>query len=128
MRILFLDDSKVTRAVMGQTLRFHRHEVFTAADAGEARSLLDEHEVDLIISDLLMPGVDGIEFTRWVRTHPALKNTPVLLITAAGDDDGARERARQAGVDHFIPKTFSPEEMADAIDKALESLPENRKE
>lgn len=121
MRILFVDDSKVTRAVMGGLLRFHGHEVFIAGDSGEARTLLETERVDMVLTDLNMPGDDGLALTRWIRSRPGLDNLPVLLVTA-DFDASATESARAAGVDLFIEKTFAPEAMARAIDKAAERL------
>ena len=114
MRMLFVDDSKVTRAVMGQLLRFHGHEVFTAADVEEARNLLAGEPLDMVITDFNMPGEDGLALARWVRAQPSLRTLPILLITADFDPSHT-QAACTAGVDHFIEKTFSPEEMADAI-------------
>ncbi len=122
MRILFLDDSKLTRAVMGQTLRHHRHEVFTASTVDEAKKLLQEMPFDLLITDLNMPGDDdGLAFASWVRHCPQREKTPVMLITADFDPALTR-RAQDAGVNLFVQKSFSPEDMAEAIDKALDGL------
>jgi two-component system chemotaxis response regulator CheY len=126
MQILFVDDSKLTRAVMGQLLRHHQHDVFTAADAEEAKELIRTESFDLIITDLNMPGTDGLAFTRWIREQEGLKNVPIMLMTA-DFEPGATAEAKQAGVNLFVEKTFSPEEMAEAIEKVAERLEQEHK-
>jgi CheY-like chemotaxis protein len=123
--MLFVDDSQVTRAVMGQLLRFHGHEVFTAAGVEEAKSLLTGGNLDMVITDFNMPGEDGLALARWVRAHASIRTLPILLVTADFDPDHT-QIAREAGVDHFIEKTFSPEEMADAIEAAGARLARER--
>ena len=127
LRMLFVDDSKVTRAVMGQLLRFHGHEVFTAAGVEEAKSLLAGEVLDMVITDFQMPGGDGLSLARWVREHEPIAKLPILLVTADFDPDHTTV-ARAAGVDHFIEKTFSPEDMAEAIETAGIRLTEEKKE
>jgi len=126
MRMLFVDDSKVTRAVMGQLLRFHGHEVFTAAGVDEAKSLLVAEKLDMVITDYNMPGEDGLALASWVREQAKLKTLPILLVTADFDPEHTAV-ARASGVDHFIEKTFSPEEMAEAIETTGARLAKEKK-
>jgi len=115
--VLVVDDSKLTRALITQALHHcNILDIRFAEDGEDAKEKLDD--VDLVITDWLMPRMDGIEFTRWLRAQKAYKNLPVLLITANFEDANIDE-ARRAGVDLFIEKTFCATELIRAL-KAIQ--------
>jgi len=120
MRVLVVDDSAVTRAILSQALHHGgRFELTFAADGEAAKEALAG--IDLVITDWMMPKTDGLTLTRWIRDNPAYRNLPVIMVTAADQDDRSRADAAAAGVDLFIEKTFAPEEIAAAIDRAVAS-------
>ncbi len=114
MKILFVDDSKVTRAVVSQALRRGPPVDLTfASDGEEAKGLLAG--VDLVITDWIMPRTDGVALARWIRSQPAYRKVPVIMMTGQELDPARLAEARAAGVDLFIAKTFSAEDLQRAI-------------
>ena len=117
MRILIVDDEEVLRDVLEVVLRREDFDVVLAASGEEALSVLDTEEVDLIILDVMLPGISGIDTLRAIRiSNPTL---PVIVITAFSSIDGAIE-AMKYGAFHYIPKPFKNEEVVMTVNKALE--------
>jgi DNA-binding NtrC family response regulator len=117
MRILIVDDEEVLRDVLDAVLRREGFDVLLAASGEEALSVLDAEDVDLIILDVMLPGISGIDTLRAIRiSNP---NLPVIVITAFSSIDGAIE-AMKHGAFHYIPKPFKNEEVVLTVNKALE--------
>ena len=102
-RILIIDDSRTTLEVIKVHLMGVGYEFVTARDATEALSMAQQERPDLIISDLAMPGVTGIELCKKIRMSPALRKVPFVVVTAQKEDSVRRE-AFAAGVDGFLRK------------------------
>jgi len=117
MRILIVDDEEVLRDVLDAVLRREGFEVVSAASGEEALSVLDAEEVDLVILDVMLPGISGIDTLRAIRI--ANPHLPVIVITAFSSIDGAIE-AMKHGAFHYIPKPFKNEEVVLTVTKALE--------
>src|SRR6266550_799392 len=117
MRVMIVDDEEVLRDVLEVVLRREGFDVVLAASGEEALNLLDGDEVDLIILDVMLPGISGIDTLRAIRiSNPML---PVVVITAFSSIDGAIE-AMKFGAFHYIPKPFKNEEVVLTVNKALE--------
>jgi two-component system, NtrC family, response regulator AtoC len=115
-RILVVDDEPSIRTVLKAHLSREGHDVSTASDGAEAVSALTGAPFDLVISDLKMPGMSGLELLAWcTREQPGL---PVVLITAHGTVDTAVE-ALKLGAQDFITKPFDLDELKQSVDKAL---------
>lgn len=114
MKILMADDDSVSRTVLRATLRALGHQVLEAADGSEAWSILEEQEVPLVISDWLMPKVDGLELCRRIRRRRHSKYVYVIILTAAGGKDAYLE-GMKAGADDFITKPFDGDQLAARI-------------
>ena len=107
--ILVVDDSKVMREMLIACLRGQQGLAFTQANSGlEAIEQLSLHPYDLLLLDLNMPDIGGIEVVRFVRSQDRLRNVPIIVITTRGDDS-SREQALNAGATRFLTKPFSPE-------------------
>jgi len=118
MRILIVDDEEVLRDVLDAVLRREGFDVAMAASGEEALSVLDADDaVDLVILDIMLPGISGIDTLRAIRI--ANPNLPVIVITAYSSIDGAIE-AMKHGAFHYIPKPFKNEEVILTVNKALE--------
>ena len=102
-RVLIVDDSRTTIEVVKVHLMNHGYKFITASDASEALALVQLDVPHLIISDLVMPGVSGIELCKQIRALPGLRRVPFVVVTAA-KDDALRRDAFAAGVDGFIRK------------------------
>ena len=117
-RILIVDDSSSMRTVAGIALRGAGYEVLEAGNGQEGLAKLDGERVHLIISDVNMPVMDGIEFLKEVKRHPQYRFTPVIMLTTeAGEDKKAAGRA--AGAKAWIIKPFQPSVMLDAVSKLV---------
>src|ERR671922_2279585 len=117
MRILIVDDEEVLRDVLEVVLRKEGFDAVLAATGEEALNVLDTEEVDLVILDIMLPGISGIDTLRAIRiANPTL---PVIVITAFSSIDGAIE-AMKHGAFHYIPKPFKNEEVILTVNKALE--------
>jgi CheY-like chemotaxis protein len=103
-RILVVEDEVDTRMVLGKFLSVAGHEVIPAANGWEALLVLDTTAVDLILLDVMMPGMDGVTFLQILRQAKKHQQMPVVLVTALDIADVAR-RTRAFGVLEILPKT-----------------------
>jgi len=110
-KILAVEDSSSLRALISQTLRGGGYEVVEAADGEEALEMLSRDTVDLLISDVNMPRLGGIELTQKVRSMPGMRFLPIILITSDGSDESKRASSKQAGASGWISKPFQPEKL-----------------
>ncbi len=113
--ILVVDDDKNTRLLMRAVLEAEHFTVFTAESGEDALSVLDQEHIDLVILDIMMPGMDGYTFTETLRS--VQNNLPILMVSAkqlASD----RKKGFQAGIDDYMTKPVDMEEMVLRI-KAL---------
>jgi PAS domain S-box-containing protein len=106
LRILVADDAPENRMVLRAMLSAAGHEVAEAADGSEAIDLFDTFHPDLVIMDVQMPVMDGLEAMRRIRSHPHGAAVPIVAATANVFDDD-RERVLDAGGDGFLPKPFT---------------------
>src|SRR5712691_10269772 len=109
-RVLVVDDSPQNRLVATGHLESAGYEVMSVGSGEEALELLAKERVDLIVLDVLMPGMGGFESCRRVRATPALAEIPVLFLTALGDRE-ATAPALEAGGDDLLPKPFHRSEL-----------------
>lgn len=116
--ILLVDDYPVTLRLLSYVLEREGHTVLTAEDAHAAFDLLNARHVDLLISDLHMPEVDGIALLRTVRADARLGALPVLMLTASGELDD-RDAAEQAGATGFLTKPVATRQLLDTVDGVL---------
>ena len=105
--MLIVDDAEDMVAFLKDSLK-EQYEVITASDGIEALDLLKKHEVNIIISDWMMPRMDGAELCRRVRLNPLTSHIPFVMLTAKTDDD-AKVEGMDVGADTYIEKPFSLE-------------------
>ena len=103
--LLVIEDDADLLKVMAQVLG-HEYKVLTASSAEDARELLFNNDINLIISDIMMPGIGGVEFCRWAKGRIESCHIPILLLTANTIEE-AEVDAYEAGADGFMPKPFS---------------------
>ncbi|HEY7092827.1 MAG TPA: response regulator transcription factor [Ktedonobacterales bacterium] len=106
-RVLIVDDESSLREVLGQYLRLEGFLTLEAADGVEALRVAQRTPPDLIILDLMLPGIDGIEVCRRLREMTA---APILMLTAR-HEEAAKLEGFQAGADDYVTKPFSPREI-----------------
>lgn len=117
--ILIVDDSSSLRTVVKLALVRAGYEVHEAGDGVEGLTKLDSvSKVNLIVSDVNMPNMDGIAFVSRVKQHPRHKFTPVIMLTTEGQD-AKKEQGRAAGAKAWIVKPFNPPQLLDAVSKLI---------
>lgn len=104
MRILLVDDEKGFLAVMGDVLRDYGHEVIVAEDGKQARESLEEERIELIISDVFMPTLDGVRFHSYVREFTDAHDVPFIFMSGY-DDEQTRNLVIDPAIDYFLSKT-----------------------
>lgn len=117
-RILSVDDSASIRQMVTFTLKNEGYEVLEASDGKDALSKLNGGTVNMVITDLHMPNMDGIELIRALRSNPAFKFTPVVMLTTESHQD-KKDLGRQAGATGWIVKPFKPEQLVSVVRKLL---------
>ncbi len=117
--ILVVDDRSINRKFLAALLGYAGHTVVEAADGNEALSIAQRNRPQLIITDLIMPVMDGVELVNQLRADPATADIPVVFYTATYRVHEARELARSCGVDLVLPKPCEPQVILDAVAKIL---------
>lgn len=115
-RILAVDDSASMRQMVGFTLKNAGYDVTEAKDGQEALDIAKTSEFDVIISDVNMPNMDGIELVTNLRTLPQFKFTPILMLTTESGA-GKKGEGKAAGATGWIVKPFNPEQLLAVIKK-----------
>jgi CheY-like chemotaxis protein/predicted regulator of Ras-like GTPase activity (Roadblock/LC7/MglB family) len=117
-RVLVVDDSLSVRKVVQRALESRRIEVLSAASGTEAMEQIGREAPDLIVCDVIMPDMDGYQICDFVKKHPTLGHTPVLLISGIVNGT-VLERAAKVRSDDVIRKPFAAEELLQRIDSFL---------
>ncbi len=116
-RILVVDDEHLVRNLTVQVLERAGYDVISVADAQQALELLDDQTVDLVVSDVVMPGLSGVELLNELRDlRPDL---PVLLMTGGSPQPERTSRALELGASGIVYKPFSHADLTDAVRTAL---------
>lgn len=116
--ILVVDDSTSFRQVVGMALKAAGYDVVEACDGKDALGKLDGRKINLIVSDVNMPIMDGLTFVKSAKLLPAYKFTPVIMLTTeAGEAKKAEGKA--AGVRAWVVKPFQPPVLLDAVSKLI---------
>jgi DNA-binding response OmpR family regulator len=106
--VLVVDDEPIVRDVVVRYLRRDGLETLEAGTGEEARAILERGLPSLVVLDVMLPGVDGLELCRWIRSSSDL---PIVLLTARGDE-ADRIVGLELGADDYVTKPFSPRELA----------------
>lgn len=115
--VLIVDDSSVMRKIVERALRQAGLDLTRVVEAGSGREGLDalgREKVDLIVSDINMPSMDGLEFLRQLQRQGLAKGAPVVMITTESGEEHVRE-ALAAGAQGYIRKPFTPDQVRDRV-------------
>jgi two-component system chemotaxis response regulator CheY len=124
--VLVVDDSKVMRDMVVACLRPYAGLAFTHASSGlEAIERLSLKAFDLLILDLNMPDIGGIEVVEYVRSQDTLRHLPIIIVTTRGDE-ASRARALAVGANRFMTKPFTPDTILSEVRGLLNGQTEAR--
>ena len=113
--VLVVDDEPIVREVVVRYLEREGYTTLEASDGERARILLESEPPDLVVLDVMLPGTDGLELCRWIRSRSEL---PVILLTARGEE-ADRIVGLELGADDYVTKPFSPRELAARVRTVL---------
>ena len=113
--VLVVDDEPIVRDVVVRYLEREGYRTLEAGDGGGARELLERQSPDLVVLDVMLPGIDGLELCRWIRDRSAM---PVILLTARGEE-ADRIVGLELGADDYVTKPFSPRELVARVRAVL---------
>ena len=119
LKVLVVDDSRATRDLIASVLEGWREvEVITASSGFEALKLLPRHRFSLIVTDLNMPDINGLELINFVKKNPMYQATPLWVVTTDGRDVD-RDKSMMLGADEYIVKPFDPETLLSLLKKHI---------
>jgi two-component system, OmpR family, response regulator ResD len=113
--VLVVDDEKIVREVVVRYLEREGYATLEADRGDTAREILERQTPDLVVLDVMLPGTDGLELCRWIRSRSEL---PVILLTARGEE-ADRIVGLELGADDYVTKPFSPRELAARVRSVL---------
>ncbi len=115
-KFLVVDDSASMRQLVSSTIKEAGYEVVEAENGTDALSKLNNGKVDMVITDLNMPDMDGIELIKKLRSLPEYRFAPIIMLTTESQEDKKRE-GKQAGASGWIVKPFSSEKLLGVVKK-----------
>ena len=117
--ILVVDDSPTTRSLIASNLsETGDYDVIEAASGFEALKVLPSRKVDLIITDINMPDINGLELISFVRENPIYRNIPTMIVTTE-DSEEDRKRGMELGAREYVIKPFTVEDLQEAVKRAM---------
>jgi two-component system cell cycle response regulator DivK len=120
--ILYIEDNEVNRRLVQDLLRLTSYKLLEAVDGESGMAMARQERPDLILMDVQLPKISGIEATRTLRAEPATANTPIIAITSfalAGDE----QKALEAGATAYMAKPYSPLDLLQLIRRLLPETP-----
>jgi DNA-binding response OmpR family regulator len=117
-RILLVDDDQVILRLLQINFRLEGFEVDTAARGDEALERVRSNRPDLVVLDVMMPGVDGWEVCRRLKEAPDARDIPVIFVSARAQDED-RQRGYALGVDEYVTKPFDPAHLVEIVRRLL---------
>ena len=119
-RIIIVDDEAPAREMVGDYLKMHGFNV-TLCDGGKSlRGAIESSVPDLVVLDLNMPDMHGMEVIGFVRSHQAYRNIPIVVLTTKGEET-SRTEALAAGANRYLTKPFDPRQLADVVGSLLQT-------
>ncbi len=116
--ILIVEDEDAIRTMLKLVLQQSDFDVKAANDVKDAQIVIEEEEPDLILLDWMLPGISGVEWARRLKKDESLKDIPIILLTAKGEEED-KVRGLEIGADDYMTKPFSPKELVARIRAVL---------
>jgi len=126
-RILVIDDEPDIVSLVSYNLKKEGFAVTAVHEGGEALDMVKKKDFDLLLLDLMLPGIHGMEICRILRAGPKTKNIPIIMLTAKSDE-ADRVRGLETGADDYMTKPFSPQELIARVKAVLRRSGDSRKQ
>lgn len=120
MKILIVDDDKTTRRLLSLYLKRKGYETVTAENGLEAMEKVGTEDINLIVTDLNMPYMDGIELTKTLKSS-SWSSIPIIMVTTEADEE-EKKKGREAGIDDYLVKPANAEQIHESIKKILKRM------
>jgi two-component system chemotaxis response regulator CheY len=117
-KVLVVDDANVTRMLLALPIKQAGYETIEAVNPDDAFQKLRQNKVDMIITDLHMPQMDGLDFIRQLRGMPKYEDTPIIMVTTESQSAKVQE-GRSAGANGWIVKPIKPAQVLDVVRKFI---------
>jgi len=117
-RILIVDDCDTTRKLLSYIVRERGYKIFSASNGLEVLEVMAGNQVDMLVTDLNMPQMDGLELSRNLRSQDAYKDLPIIMVTTESGEADIK-MGMNAGVTTYLTKPFSPQRLLYEIEKLL---------
>jgi len=118
-RILIIEDDKFLRRVMTQKLSKEGFEISEALDGENGLKKAEEENPDLVLLDLILPGIDGFEVLAKMKQNPKIAKTPVIILSNLGQKEDIDKGLKMGAADYLIKAHFTPGEIIDRIEKVI---------
>ncbi len=118
-RILIVDDDPVIVRLLQVNFRLEGYEVDTASRGEEALQAVKAHLPDVVVLDVMMPGIDGWEVCRRLKENPKVSHIPVIFLSARAQDEDL-QRGYALGVDEYVTKPFDPAHLVEIVRRSLD--------
>ncbi len=120
-KVLVVEDDKFLRELIAQKLSREGHDVKEAVDGEDGLVKVKEERPDIILLDLILPGIDGFEVLAKIKEDPAVEDIPVVILSNLGQRDDVERGLKLGAVDFLIKAHFTPGEIIEKIEKVMES-------
>jgi len=118
-RVILVDDDRHVVDVVSQMLAQRRYSVITVSDGRRALSRIVEELPDLVLLDIVLPGLDGTSIAQQLRDNPATEDIPIVFLTGLVEAEETHRDANRIGGHYFLAKPFDARELFDVIDRAM---------
>jgi two-component system chemotaxis response regulator CheY len=120
-RVLIVDDSATTRALIVATIEeMEDFETIEAPNGFEALKRLPQQRLDLIVTDINMPDINGLEIVHFVKHHPQYKSIPLIIVSTEGSEDDVK-KGLELGASAYVKKPFEPDVLRSTIRQVIKS-------
>lgn len=119
-KILIIEDDKFIRDLIGQQLLKEGYDISEAIDGNEGLELLKKESPDLILLDIILPGMDGFSFLAQIKSEEKTKNIPVIILSNLGQKEDVEKGIKMGAVDYLLKAHFTPREIIEKIREVLE--------
>ena len=116
--VLIVEDNELNMKLFNDLLEAHGYETLQTRDGIDALKIAREHKPDLILMDIQLPEVSGLEVAKWIKGDDALKSIPIIAVTAFAMK-GDEENIKQGGCEAYIPKTISVARLLETVEHFL---------